>query len=62
VIELKFEDKTKATLTIGVQFENLGYFAHSSAWRDAVFFVPPGMIDPWLQGSTYFGKERAAGL
>lgn len=61
-IELKFEDKSRVTLTIGASFEQLGYFANSSAWRDAVFFVPVGMIDPWLQGVTYFGKERAAGL
>jgi hypothetical protein len=61
-IELKFDDKTRVTLTVGGQFEALGYFANSSAWREAVFFVPSSLIDPWLQGATYFGKERAAGL
>ncbi len=47
-ITLKFDDKTRVTLTIGAAFEQLGYFANSSAWRDAVFFVPANLIEPWL--------------
>jgi hypothetical protein len=59
-IELRFEDKTRVTLTIGAQFGQLGYFANSDAWPQAVFFVPATMVDPWLGGAGYFGKERAA--
>ena len=59
-VELKFEDKTRVTLTVGAAFGQLGYFANSTHWREAVFFVPASMVDPWLQGASYFGKERAA--
>jgi hypothetical protein len=59
-VELTFEDNSSVTLTIGAPFANLGYFAHSSYWPDAVFFVPTTLIDPWMHGASSFGKERAA--
>lgn len=61
-IELTFEDKSTATLTIGSSFAPHGYFATSSTLPGAVFFLPQATVDPWLQGAGYFGKERVAGL
>jgi hypothetical protein len=59
-IEMTLDDNTSITLTVGAPFGQVGYFAHSTAWPDAVFFLPASMVDPWLGGVTYFGKERAA--
>jgi competence protein ComGC len=59
-IEVTFEDKSTVTLTIGAAFGPAGYFATSSAWPDTVFFLSAATVDPWLQGATYFGKERVA--
>ncbi len=59
-VELTFEDNSTVTLTVGAPFGQLGYFAHSSYWPDAVFFVPVLTVDPWMHGATSFGKERPA--
>ena len=55
---MTFEDKSTITLTVSAAFFPAGYFAASSAWPDAVFFLPAATVDPWLQGAAYFGKER----
>ncbi|MCI0379628.1 MAG: DUF4340 domain-containing protein [Gemmataceae bacterium] len=59
-IELGLEGGQTVTLTVGAGFERGLYYAHSSAWPDAVFFLPGVSIDPYLRGASYFGKDRVA--
>ncbi len=61
-LELTFDDGNTVTLTVGALFGQLGYFAHSSYWPEAVFFLPSATVEPWLLGPSYFGKERVAGI
>ncbi len=61
-IDLVREDGKTFTLTVGAAFEGSGYFAHSSAWPQAVFLLPPAQIDPLLRGVPHFAKEKVAGL
>jgi hypothetical protein len=59
-IDIVLDGGKTLTLTIGAALEG-GYYAHSSAWADAVFLLPAGKIDPLLEGPGYFAKPRVAG-
>jgi hypothetical protein len=58
--DLVMDDGKTITLTIGASFQGLGHFAHSTAWPDAVFFVPETFVNPLTQGARAFAKERSA--
>ncbi len=63
-LEMTLDDgKTTKTITllVGDNFAPNGYFANSSYWPSAVFFIPEGTINPILRGAAYFAKERVAG-
>ena len=63
VCDMVLANGLTVTLTVGERFEtpkNVYYFAHSTAWPQAVFLLSPEKIGPWLQGVNYFGKERSA--
>lgn len=47
-------------LTVGAAYEKLGYFAESTAWPGAVFFLPAEQVQPLLQGVGYLSKDRLA--
>ncbi|MCI0639128.1 MAG: DUF4340 domain-containing protein [Gemmataceae bacterium] len=59
-IDLGLAGGQTVTLTVGAGFERGMYYAHSTLWPDAVFFVPGVSIDPILRGVSYFGKDRVA--
>jgi hypothetical protein len=58
-IDIILDDGKKFTLTVGAEIAS-GYYAHSSAWPDAVFLLPSGKIDPLLAGPSHFAKPRVA--
>ena len=60
-IGLVLEDGTIITLTVGAEFERLGFYAQSSAMPEAVFMLAASQVEPLLQGPRYFGKDRVAG-
>ncbi len=57
-IELVFDDGKTLNLTVGAPFENQGYFAQTSAWPDAIFYLPASWVSPLQRGPAYFAKER----
>ncbi len=61
-IGLVMEDGKSITLSIGTEFERLGYYAWTNAYPEAVFLLAPEQVTPWLQGPGYFGKERVVTL
>ncbi len=60
IIELGLEGGETITLTVGALFERVGYFAQSSVWPEAVFFLAGTKVEPLLRGVGYFAKERVA--
>lgn len=52
------DDKTTITVIIGTSYLNYGYFATTSQWPDTVFFVPQSLVDPILEGTRHFARER----
>ncbi len=60
-LELVTEDGKTITLTIGMNQMPFGFYAHSSAWSETVFFVAPSSVAPLLSGPGQFAKERFAG-
>jgi hypothetical protein len=57
-IALTLEDGKSVTLSIGTEFERLGFYAWTNAYPEAVFLLAPEQVLPWLQGPAFFGKER----
>jgi hypothetical protein len=60
-INIALDNGKVLTLTVGASLERGSYYAHSSAWADAVFLLPADKIDPILEGPGYFAKPRVAG-
>ncbi len=60
VIDATMSDLTPITLTIGANFEGIGYFAQSSTWPGAVFLLDSTRVQPLLRGASFFAKERVA--
>lgn len=60
VIEAVMSDLRPVSMTIGANFEGVGYFTQISSWPGAVFFVSPDRVLPILRGAAFFAKERVA--
>ncbi len=60
VIDAVMTDLRVVTVTVGANFESLGYFTQVSTWPGAVFLLNPDRVQPILRGATYFAKERVA--
>jgi hypothetical protein len=58
-LDLLMDDGKAVTVVIGARYQQHGYFATSTAWPDVVFFVSSSLVDPILQGTGYFSKERS---
>lgn len=52
------DDKTPVTVLIGTNYQHHGYFATSTQWPGAVFFAPLSLVEPILEGTRHFAKER----
>jgi hypothetical protein len=60
VIEAVMSDLSPVTLTVGANFEGIGFFAQSSTWPGAVFLLNSDRVQPLLRGAGFFAKERVA--
>jgi hypothetical protein len=60
VIDAIMADLRPLTVTIGANFESLGYFTQVSTWPGAVFLLNPERVQPILRGASFFAKERVA--
>jgi hypothetical protein len=59
-IDAIMTDLRVVNVTIGANFEGLGFYTQTSAWPGAVFFLHPDRVAPLLRGAAYFAKERVA--
>jgi hypothetical protein len=59
-VEVILDNGDSVTLTVGAPFENIGYYAQTTAWPGAVFLLSRSQVDPFLQGPAHFAKERVA--
>jgi len=59
-IDIILDNGKNFTLTVGAAVDPSRFYAHSSAWADAVFLLPAAKIDPLLEGPAYFAKPRVA--
>jgi hypothetical protein len=57
--EITLEGGKTITLTVGLRLDGRRYFAHSTAWPEAVFLLPAGQVISLMQPSA-FAKERVA--
>lgn len=57
-IDLTLDSGKTVTLLVGAAFEKAGHYAQSTAWPNAVFFLPASRVEPLLRGPAYFAKER----
>ncbi|MEI7684028.1 MAG: DUF4340 domain-containing protein [Planctomycetota bacterium] len=60
VIDGVMTDLRPVNITIGANFEGLGYFTQISTWPGAIFLLSPDRVQPLLGGAAYFAKERVA--
>ena len=60
LIEAVMADRRPITVTIGANFESLGFYTQASTWPGAVFLLNPDRVAPLLRGAAYFAKERVA--
>ena len=59
-IDAVMSDLRVVNVTVGANFESLGYFTQVSTWPGAVFLLNPDRVQPILRGATFFAKERVA--